>query len=143
MIETDRFRFYLVKYFLASLSVLQAAVAILMLFQYKASPKVNATIFIFFSLSLIFFSLHILISDRIKRVAISKKKVTILHTYKRKSYNWSEVKEVKFLSFLNMYRLTLKGKSNRIYFLSGKDSEALFGLFSAKASFIPKKVSKA
>ena len=49
MIETDRFRFYLVKYFLASLSVLQAAVAILMLFQYKASPKINATIFIFFS----------------------------------------------------------------------------------------------
>jgi hypothetical protein len=73
---------------------------------------------------------------------VSKKKIVVLYPHKTKSYEWSEVKEVKFLPFLNMYYLKIKGKS-RIYFLPTNDSEALFGLFSSKADFIPKKVSKA
>jgi hypothetical protein len=142
MEEPNRFKFYLAKYFFLALSVLQGLAAMLLLLQFEDTPRNRSAVFVFFALSMIFLSLHFLVSRKIKCVAISKKKISILNRDKAKSYEWSEVKDMKFLPFLNMYSLKIKGKS-RVYFLPSHNSEVLFGLFSAKADFIPKKVSKA
>ncbi len=142
MEEPNRFKFYLAKYFFLALSVLQGLAAMLLLLQFEDAPKNRSAVFVFFALSMIFLSLHFLLSNKIKRVAINKKKVTVLYPHKTKAYNWVDVKEIKFLPFLNMYSLKIKGKS-RLYFLPSNNSEVLFGLFSTKADFIPKKVSKA
>jgi hypothetical protein len=141
MDEPNRFKFYLAKYFFLALSVLQGLAALLLLLQFEDSPRNRSAVFVFAALCMIFLSAHFLLSSKIKRVAISKKKISVLFPHKTKSYNWSEVREMKFLPFFNMYSLKLKGK-DRIYFLHN-NSEVLFGLFSAKADFIPKKVSKA
>jgi hypothetical protein len=143
MEEPNRFKFYLAKYFFLALSVLQGLAALLMILQFEDTPKNRSAVFVFFALCMIFLSLHFLLSRKIKRVVINKKKIAILFQHKTRNYDWSEVKEMKFLPFLNMYSLKLKGKNNRIYFLPNHESEALFGLFSAKADFIPKRVSKA
>jgi hypothetical protein len=142
MEEPNRFKFYLAKYFFLALSVLQGLAALLLLLQFEDTPKNRSAVFVFAAFSMICLSLHFLFSNKIKRVAINKKKVMVLYPHKTKSYHWDEVKEMKFLPFLNMYSLKLKGK-DRIYFLSNHNSEALFGLFTAKTDFLPKKVSKA
>ncbi len=142
MEEPNRFKFYLAKYFFLALSALQALAALLLLLQFEDTPKNRSVVFVFAAFGMICLSLHFLFSEKIKRVGVSKKKITVLYPHKTKSYEWSEVKEMKFLPFLNMYNLKIKGKS-RIYFLPTNDSEALFGLFSDNADFIPKKVSKA
>ena len=92
---------------------------------------------------IIFFLLHSLVSGKLKRVAINKKKITILYPYKSKSYHWDQVKEVNYHSTFNLYSLKLKGKNSRIYFLPNERHEALFGLFAVKADLTLKKFSKA
>jgi hypothetical protein len=142
MKEPNRFKFYLAKYFFLALSVLQGLAALLLLLQFEDTPKNRSAVFIFAAFGMICLSVHFVFCEKIKCVAISKKKVSVLYPHKTKSYQWDEVKEMKFLPFLNMYSLKLKGK-NKIYFLPSNHSEALFGLFSDNIEFIPKKVSKA
>ncbi len=141
MEEPNRFKFYLAKYFFLALSVLQGLAVLLFLLQFEDTPKNRSAVFVFAAFTMICLSLHFLFSHKIRRVAISKKKVTVLFPHKTKSYHWDGVKQIKFLPFLNMYSIKLKGK-DRIYFLSDQNSEALFGLFTAKTDFLPKKVSK-
>ncbi len=143
MKEASRVKFYLAKYFFLALSTLQGLAAVLMTIQFEDTVKNRSVVFVFATFCMIFFSLHLLISEKIKRVAISKKKISIILRDKIKSYNWSEVKEVKYLPFLNIYSFKLKGKANRIYFLPNEQSGALFGFLSTNADFIPKKISKA
>ena len=143
MKEANRFKFYLVRYFLLGLSVLEGSVAFLWMTQYESTPRNQAIVFVFVSLCIIFFLLHSLVSGKLKRVAISKKKITILYPYKSKSYHWDQVKEVNYHSTFNLYSLKLKSKNSRIYFLPNERHEALFGLFAVKADLTPKKFSKA
>ncbi len=138
MEEATRVKFYLARYFFLALSALQGLAAALMLFQFGDSPKNRFAAFAFFTFSLIFFSLHLLVAKKIKRVALSKKKIAVINPHKVKSYDWSEVKSIKLIPFLNMYSLKLKGKK-RIYFLPACDTEAMFGIFSADSEMIPKK----
>jgi hypothetical protein len=117
MKEANRVKYYLVKYFLSVLGVLLGAAALSVL-QFENTPKNNSIVFILFSLSLVLFSLQIVVADKIRRVAISKKKLLVFSNGKKKSYAFSQVKDLTFLSFLNMYSLKIKGRSGRIYFLS-------------------------
>jgi len=97
--------------------------------------------FILLAAGLVFISLHFMIASDIKKVAISKKKISIVDKGKVKSYHWEEVKSIKFIPFINMYRAYLK-KKRKVYFLPPNNSEALFGMFIGKQDFIPKKVGK-
>jgi hypothetical protein len=142
MKAASRFKFYLVRYFLLGLAVLEGSVAFIWMVQFESTPRNQVVAFVFILLSTIFFLLHSLVSGKLKRVAISKKKITILFPAKSKSYHWDQVKEVNYHSVFNMYSLKLKGKNNRIYFLPNDRHEALFGLLAAKTDFTPKKFSK-
>jgi len=140
MEEANPVKFYLARYFFLALSALQGLASVLMLLQFGDSPKARFVAFALFTIALIFFSLHLLVSKHIRRVAISKKKIELIKPGKEKSYDWDDVKSVKHLPFLNMYCLKLKGKKNKIYFLPAGDTHAMFGLFSADSDLIPKKM---
>jgi len=140
MEETTPVKFYIARYFFLALSALQGLAATLMILQFEDSPKNRFVAFALFTLAMILFSLHLLISPKIKRVAISKKKIEIINLTKVKSYEWSDVKSVKLIPFLNFYSMKLKGKRNKIYFLSDMSTTALFGLFSSASDLIPKKM---
>ena len=140
MEETTQVKFYIARYFFLALSALQGLAATLMILQFEDSPKNRFVAFVLFTLAMILFSLHLLISPKIKRVTLSKKKIEIINLTKVKSYEWSDVKSVKLIPFLNFYSMKLKGKRNKIYFLSDMSTTALFGLFSSASDLIPKKM---
>ncbi len=138
MEEANPVKFYLARYFFLALSALQGLASALILLQFGDSPKNRFVAFALFTLALIFFSLHLLIAQRIKRVAISRKKIAVINPTKVKNYDWSDVKSVKLIPFFNLYSLKLKGK-RKIYFLPTTNTAAVFGLFSSESELIPKK----
>ncbi len=143
MKEANLFKYYFVRYFFLALATMQVIAASILLMQFQDSPKNRFAIFVFFTLAMILISIHFLVFTKVKRVAISKKKIAVITTFKAKQYDWDEVKELKLLPFFNMYSLKLKGKRKKIYFLPIHDSEALFGLFSGDSDFLKEKMSKA
>ncbi len=142
MKEANLFKFYFVRYFFLAFGTLQGLAALLLLIQFQDSPKNRFAIFVFFTLAMVLFSVHFIVFTKVKRVAVSKKKIEVIQSFRTKQYDWSEVKELRLIPFLNMYSLKLKGKK-RFYFLPAHDSEALFGLFPDEPEFLPKKMSKA
>lgn len=140
MEEANTVKFYLARYFFLALSVLQGLATALILLQFEDSDKSRIAALVMFTASMVFFSLHLLIASRIKRVAVSKKKIAVINTRKVKEYNWSKVKAIKLLPFLNMYSLKLKGKKSKIYFLPSTDTAALFGIFTTNSNLIARRV---
>ncbi|MGC4022566.1 MAG: hypothetical protein QM734_11775 [Cyclobacteriaceae bacterium] len=141
MKEANLFKYYFVRYFFLAFALMQSLAAVLLLMKFQDSPKNRFAIFVFFTLAMILISIHFFVFSKVKRVAMGKKKIAIIKSYKAKQYDWDEVKDLKLLPFLNMYSLKLKGKKNRIYFLPAHDSEALFGLFSDNPDFMKEKAS--
>lgn len=140
MEEANPVKYYLARYFFLALSALQGLASVLMLIQFEDTLKNRFAALVLLTFALIFFSFHMLVARRIKRVAISKKKIEVINPAKVKSYDWSEVKSIKLIPFFNLYSLKLKGKRNKIYFIPNTNTETLFGLFSDPSDLIPKKV---
>lgn len=143
MKEANPVKFYLAKYFFLALGLLQGLAALLLFLNGGGSPKAQFTSFVLFTLALLMVAVYFLTGSKIKRVAISKKKLAVKDRAKIKRYDWDEVKMMKFIPFLNMYCMKLKGKKSKIYFLPTTNSESLFGLFHSSADLVSKKVSKA
>ena len=141
MAEANRAKFFLVKFFFAGNALLLLVASTLFFLQNSESPKGKAVSFILLAAGLVFVSLHFMIASDIKEVAISKKKISIADKGKVKSYHWADVKSIKFIPFINMYRAYIK-KKRKVYFLPPNNSEVLFGMFIGKEDFIPKKVGK-
>ncbi len=139
MEEANPVKYYLARYFFLALSVLQGLATALILLQFEDSDKTKIAALVMFTAAMVFFSLHLLLASRIKRVAISKKKLAVINTNKVKEYDWSDVKAIKLLPFLNMYSLKLKGKRSKIYFLASSNTSVLFGIFTANSGLMPKK----
>ncbi len=139
MTGVNRFKFYFARYFFLALASLQALAAILLLLQAGDSPKSRFAMFVFFTLAMILFSIHWIVSEHLKQVVLDKKKISIVYSHKTKQFDWDEVKELKHLAFLNVYSLKLKGKRKRIYFLPDLSQEALFGLFGGSLQLANKK----
>jgi len=142
MKEASLVKFYFARYFFLAFGLLQGLAATMLLLQFQNTPKSRFAIFVLCTLAMIWFSVHFVVFSKLKRVAMSKKKISVIFGHRTKQYDWDEVKELKLIHFLNIYSLKLKGKK-RIYFLPAHDSAALFGLFAAEPEFFSKKMSKA
>ncbi len=129
MKEASVAKYYFAKYFLLAFGLLQWLISIIFLFQRGQTLKGQYGAFVFFTLGLILVSFYSLFASRMRRVAIGKKKVLITANGKVKSYDWDEIKSVKFLPMVNMYSMKIRGKKGLIYFLPTQESEVIYGLF--------------
>ncbi len=139
MEEAKLFKYYLARYFFLALSVLQGLAAGLVLLQFEDTNKNRIVALLMFTVAMLFFSLHLVFATKLKRVAISKKKLAIINAHKVKEYDWSDVKAIKLLPFFNMYSMKLKGKRSKIYFLPSSNTATLFGIFTSDSEMIPRK----
>ncbi len=128
MKEASPVKFYFAKYFFLAFGLLQWSCGMLLFLRGEAEKNKRAAL-IFFVLGLTFVALYFLIAAKLKRVAISKKRVTIIDNDKTDHYEWPEVKSIKLVPYFNLYKLKLRGKKERIYFLPDHNIEPLFGLF--------------
>jgi|SRR6478736_4621362 hypothetical protein len=139
MKEASPVKYYFAKYFFLALGLLQWIVASLIFFRSGSSPKSQFAVFVFFTLGLILISVFLMLASKIKRVALSKKKVAIIGPYETHRYEWPDVKSVKFIPLFNVYRMKIKGKKGKIYFLPSEDAEAIYGLFPSISGIEGKK----
>lgn len=128
MKEASPVKFYFAKYFFLAFGLLQWSCGMLLFLRGEAEKNKRAAL-IFFVIGLAFVVLYFLIAAKLKRVAISKKRVTIIDRDKTDHYEWPEVKSIKLVPYFNLYKLKLRGKKERIYFLPDHNVEPLFGLF--------------
>lgn len=129
MKEASIAKYFFAKYFLLAFGLLQWLISAIFLLQQGDTNKGQYGAFAFFTLGLILVSLYSMYATRIRRVAISKKKVMVTFGEKVKSYDWDEIKSVKFLPLFNMYSMKIKGKKQLVYFLPTEESEVIYGLF--------------
>lgn len=135
MKEASRVKYYFAKYFFLAFGALQWVISIVFLVRQGQTVKGQYAAFVFFTLGLILVSIYMLFSSRVQRVALSKKKVVVIAKGRVKSYEWPEVKSMKLIPVFNVYRMKIRGKKGKIYFLPTEDSEVIYGLFPSVMTF--------
>lgn len=146
MIEASPLKFYVAKFFFLFVAVILWLVAAILMFQFA---KANVTFFaplIFIALGLIFLYLFVVVNDKVKRVAIGKNKIVIIEADRNSRFSWPEVKSLKIVPFLNLYRVRLRGKKKPVYFFPAKDIDPAFGSLlkaTSKTSPVADKKKKA
>lgn len=128
MREASRAKFYFAKYFFLAFGLLQWLCGALLFLSGVSENDLRGPL-IFFSIGLIFISLHFLLAAKLKRVAIGKKRIVVMNHNKPEHYEWPQVKYIKVVPYFNLYKLKLRGRKGRIYFLPDQTFEPLFGLF--------------
>ena len=128
MKEASPVKFYFAKYFFLAFGLLQWSCG-MVLFLRGESEKNGRTALIFFIIGLTFMALYFVIATRLKRVSIGKKRIAVIDHDKTEHYEWPEVKSIKAVPYFNLYKLKLRGKKDRIYFLPNQNTEPLFGFF--------------
>jgi hypothetical protein len=129
MKEASLVKFYFAKYFLLVFGLLQWFTGGVILLREGHIPKGQFTAFVFFTTGLLFVSLFLLVANKIKRVAVGKKKVSVIDHDKTHSYEWPDVKSIKFVPYINMYRIKIRGRKGKIYFLPNETTPAIYGMF--------------
>src|SRR5882672_645860 len=128
MKEASLVKFYFAKYFFLAFGLLQWLISGLILFRNGDIPRSQFAAFVFFTMGLVLVSLFLIVSSKIRRVAISKNKI-VVYGRQEERYEWPEVKSIKNVPYFNAYRLKIKGHK-QIYFFPDQSTEPLYGLFS-------------
>jgi hypothetical protein len=134
MVEASPVKFYFAKYFFLAFCFLQWAVTGTIFLQYEFGPKSFFVALVFFTLGLVSFTVHLIITDKVRRVAIGKNKIVITEGDRNLRFEWPEVKSLKIIPSLNLYQLKLKGKRGSIYFFPSRNIDPAFGLMSKDTS---------
>jgi hypothetical protein len=134
MVEASPVKFYFAKYFFLAFGFLQWIVTGSIFFQYEFGPKSFFIGLVFFTLGLISFTAYLLITDKVRRVAIGKNKIVITEGDRNIRFEWPDVKSLKVIPSLNLYQLRLKGKRGSIYFFPSQNIDPAFGLLSKDTS---------
>lgn len=134
MVEASPFKFYVARYFFLVLCLLQWFVSAIILFTYPATPKNQYASLFFFTLGAILFVVFLIIKEKVKRVAVGKKKLVVITPGKKQKIEWDEVKSLKLVPFFNLYRLKLKGRKKGIYFFPSKNVNPAYGLLGGDTS---------
>jgi hypothetical protein len=142
MVEASPVKFYFAKYFFLAFAIIQWSVGGLILFNYEINAKNFFGSLIFFTLGLVFLFLFLVISDKIRRVAVGKNKIVILEGHRNTRFEWPEVKSLRIVPFLNLYKLKIKGKKGTIYFFPSRNIDPTFGLIAKDTSKMGEIVEK-
>jgi len=126
MKEASRTKFFFAKYFFLAFGMLQWTCGMLLIL--KGDPERSRwPALFFFSVGLIFVVLYFRIAERLYRVSIGKKRIAIISKDKTETVEWSDVKYLKPVPYLNVYKLKVRGRKELIYFLPNEQEEPLFG----------------
>lgn len=134
MVEANPLKFYVARYFFLVLCMLQWLVSAIILFTYPATPKNQYASLLFFTLGAILFVVFLIIKEKVKRVAVGKKKLVVITPGKKQKIEWDEVRSLKLVPFFNLYRLKLKGRKKGIYFFPSKNVNPAYGLLGGDTS---------
>jgi hypothetical protein len=136
MREASLMKFFLVKYFFLLLGLLQLLIVGILLTREAVHIKSQFAILMLAALGLIFVTIYLTITSKVKRVAIGKKKIAIISSQKVKRYNIDDVKYIRTIPAFNIAYLKLKGRKQRVYFIPHGDTRALYGLISTNPAAI-------
>ena len=142
MVEASPVKFYFAKYFFLVFAIIQWTVGGIILFNYEINAKNFFGSLIFFTLGLVFLFFFLVISDKIRRVAVGKNKIVILEGHRNTRFEWPEVKSLRIVPFLNLYKLKIKGKKGTIYFFPSRNIDPTFGLIAKDTSKMGEIVEK-
>ncbi|RAV99778.1 hypothetical protein [Pseudochryseolinea flava] len=134
MIEANPTKFYVAKYFFLVFACIQWIVGGTLLINQPFGARNFFTSLIFLTFGLIFLYLYAIISDKIRRVAVGKNKIIIIEGQRNVRFNWPEVKSLKIIPYLNLYRLKIRGKKGSIYFFPSTNIDPAFGLIAKDTS---------
>jgi hypothetical protein len=121
MVEASPVKFYLAKYFLLVIALLQWVIGAILLYLDEFT-FFNLTIdglFILVGVLLIF--LFVRFNEKLKRVAIGKNKFVILEGHYNIRFEWPEVRYIRIVPFLNLCKVKFRGKKGSLYFFSTKN----------------------
>lgn len=139
MKEASVVKFYFARYFFLAFGLLQWVISISFLLNQGNTAKGQWSAFLFFTIGLILLSIQIVFGSRIKRVAISKKKLAVITNGCVHRYEHDDIKWLKFIPAFNIYKMKIRGKKGPIYFLPCEETEVIYGLFPSTVE-LPKKL---
>lgn len=134
MIEANPAKYYVARYFFLILCTLQWLVSAVILFTYPATLKNQYAALLFFTMGALLFVAFLIIKEKVRRVAVGKKKLVIISNDRRQKIQWDEVKSLKLVPFINMYSLKIKGRKKGIYFFPSKNVDPAYGLLGEDTS---------
>lgn len=134
MIEASPVKFYFAKYFFLVFAFVQWIAGGMILLNQNFSSRILFAAMIFVTLGVLFVFLFSLISERIRRVAVGKNKIVVIEGTRNIRFDWPEVKSLKIVPFLNLYKLKVRGKKRSIYFFPSQNIDPAFGILSKDTS---------
>lgn len=134
MVEANPAKFYFAKYFFLGFAFIQWIVAASLLLRFEFSAKNFFISLIFFTLGLTLLIIFSIVSEKIKRVAIGKNKIVILEGHRNTRFEWPEVKSIKIIPLVHLYKLRIKGKKDPIYFFPSENIDPAFGILAKDTS---------
>ena len=142
MVEASPTKFYFAKYFFLVFALIQWVVMGALLFRFDFSPKNFFVSLIFFTLGLVCMLIFLVVSDKVKRVAVGKNKIVVIEGDRNIRFEWPEVKSIRIVPYFNLYRLKIKGKKGNIYFFPSSNIDPAFGLLHKDVSKMGEIVAK-
>jgi hypothetical protein len=134
MIEANPIKYFVARYFFLALCLMQWLIATVIYFTYPSTLKNQYASLVFFTLGALLLVVYLIIKEKIRRVAISKKKLVVIEGSKKQKIDWNDVRSLNLVPFLNMYRLKVKGKKKGIYFFPSKNIDPAYGLIGKDTS---------
>src|SRR5688572_586008 len=101
MIEANPIKFYVARYFFLVISVLQWLVAGMIYVSYPATLKNQYAALFFFTMGALLFVLFLIIKEKVRRVAVGKKKLVVIEASKKQKFTWDEVRSLKIVPYIN------------------------------------------
>lgn len=132
--QANPVKYYLAKYFFLLLGFLQWLLALVFYTQYLPNVKTQFVTLIFFTTGAICFVLFVFISAHLRRVAVSKKKIVVIQQAKKQKVDWADVKSLRLIPFVNLYKLKIKGKKRGIYFFPSENVDPLINFISQQGN---------
>jgi hypothetical protein len=132
--QANPLKFYLAKYFFLLLGFLQWLLALVFYTQYQPNAKTQFVTLVFFTTGAFCFVLFLFISVYLRRVAVSKKKIIVIQQAKKQKVDWTDVKSLRLIPFVNLYKLKIKGKKRGIYFFPSKNVDPLINFIGQQGN---------
>ena len=102
MIEANPVKYFVARYFFLALCLMQWLIAAVIFFTYPATLKNEYASLVFFTMGAILMVVYLIIKEKIRRVAVSKKKIVVINGSKKQKIDWNEVRSLNLVPFLNM-----------------------------------------